>query len=164
MMKLFRFVVLLFVVTACSKLNPHPKGIATWDEVRSLADAFVLNGDTNNIFNHTDLTGVPLPKAQKIKSILGNWHGIPSNFKLMDTKVVTFNEFETLQREYYKDLPEDMRNALLSGIRWNIKPEKIIVFSFVGSEPNSTNASNQFSVGAYQTNGLWYFSASYNED
>lgn len=162
MIKFFPFVSLLIFVSACSKPTPPPKGFATWDEVRSAADAFVLQGKTNEMFIHVNFDGVPPSEMQNIKSILGNWQGIPKGFKLSDIKVVDFNEYKTFEREFFTNLPDSMRDSLLSAVRWNIQPEKIIIYNFAGASPTTTNASNQFSAGAYQTNGLWYFSTSYN--
>jgi hypothetical protein len=156
-------ILLLALVGACSKSSPAPKGIAQFDEVRSLAESFVLRGDSDAIRTHTDFAGVPPDAVQKVRAMLDDWHGIPSNLKHTETQVMTFTEYEALQREDKKDLPEDMRNALLSAVQWNVKPEKMIVFTFASKDPKDTSTRVRWSAGAYQTNGLWFFAASYNQ-
>jgi hypothetical protein len=163
MTKIIAFILLLALTGACSKSTPSPTGIATWDKVRSLAETFVLHGNSDAIRNHTDLAGVPPKAALKLRAMLDNWHGIPGNLRHTDTQVMTFTEYEALQQEDKKDLPEDMRNALLSGIRWNVKPDKVIVFTFASTDPNDTTTRVRWSTGAYQTNRLWFFAASYTE-
>ena len=93
--------------------------------------------------------------------MLEAWHGVPRNLKHTETKVMSFSEYEVLQREDKKDLPEDMRSALLSPIRWNVKPEKVIVFTFGSADPKDATTTVRWSAGAYQTNGIWLFAASY---
>lgn len=139
------------------------KGLAQFDEVRSVAEAFVLRADTVTYRKHTDFTGVPADTLQHINATLDNWHGVPGTLKLTDTKVMTSTEYETFEQEDNKDIPEDMRSAVLSAIRWNIKPDKVIVFTFRSKDPNDTNTIARWSAGAYQTNGLWYFSAGYKQ-
>lgn len=163
MMKIFASFFLVVLVGACS-MSPHvPTGVATWDEAASLAEAFVLHGDSGAIRNHTDFAGVPPEAVQKLETVLDDWHGVSSDLKHTSTQVMTFTEYEALQRDDKKDLPEDMRNALLSGIRWNVKPEKVIVFTFASRDPTDTTTRVRWSAGAYHTNGLWYFAASYTE-
>jgi hypothetical protein len=162
MRKSIGLILLLAWISACSKSSP-PKGIAQFDEVRSLAESFVLRGDSDAIRKHTDFAGVPPDTAQQVRAMLGDWHGMPSNLKHTETQVMTFSEYEALQREDKKDLPEDMRNALLSAVRWNVKPEKMIVFTFASTDPKDTSTRVRWSAGAYQTNGLWFFAASYNK-
>jgi hypothetical protein len=156
----FPFVLLL--VSACSK-SSTPTGVATWDEVRSLADAFALRGDSEAIRKHTDFASVPADAAQKLKTTLDDWHGVPSDLTPTGTKVLTFAEYEVLQREDKKELPDDMRKALLSATRWNVKPEKVIVFTFASKDTKETTTTVRWSAGAYQTNGLWFFAASYTQ-
>jgi len=139
------------------------KGLAQFDEVRSVAEAFVLRADTITYRKHTDFTGVPADTLQQINATLDNWHGVPSTLKLTETKVMTSTEYETFEQENNKDIPEDMRSAVLSAIRWNIKPDKVIVFTFRSKDPNDTNTIAHWSAGAYQTNGLWYFAAGYKQ-
>jgi hypothetical protein len=154
---------LLVLMGACSKSPPTPNAVAQFDEVRSLAESFVLRGDSDAIREHTDFAGVPPEAAQKVRAILDDWHGVPSTLKLRETKVMTFLEYEALQQEDEKDLPEDMRGALVSAIRWNVKPEKMIVFTFASKDPKDTSTRVRWCAGAYQTNGLWFFAASYNK-
>ena len=153
--------ILLALMGACSRSSPTPKGVAQFDEVRSLAEAFVLRGDSDAIRKHTDFAGVPPDALQKVRAALDDWHGVPSALKLTDTKVMTFPEYEALQQEDKKDLPEDMRSALLSAIRWNVRPEKMIVFTFASNDPKDTTTRVRWSAGSYRTNGLWFFAASY---
>jgi hypothetical protein len=72
------FVFLLLLVTACSK-SSTPTGIATWDEIRSLAEAFVLRGDSDAIRRHTDFSNIPSDAAQKLKTFFDDWHGVSSS-------------------------------------------------------------------------------------
>lgn len=69
---------LLLLVSACSK-PATATGVATWNEVRSLADAFVLRGDSEAIRRHTDFSSVPPDAAKKLKAMLDDWHGVSSN-------------------------------------------------------------------------------------
>lgn len=156
-------ILLLALIGACSKSPPPPKGIAQFDEVLSLAESFVLRGDADAIRKHTDFAGVPPDAAQKVRAMLDDWSGIPGNLKRTETQVMTFAEYEIMRREDKKDLPEDMRTALLSSVRWNVQPEKMIVFTFASKDPNDTSTRVRWSAGAYQTNGLWFFAASYNQ-
>ncbi len=163
MPKSLALILLVALIGACSKSSPTPKGIAQFDEVRSLAEAFVLRGHSDAIRKHTDFTGVPPDAVEKIKTAWDDWHGIPSTLRLTDTKVMTFPEYEVLQQEDKKDLPEDMRRALISAIRWTVKPEKMVVFTFASKDPKDTTTRVRWSAGAYQTNGLWFFAASYTQ-
>jgi hypothetical protein len=162
MTKSLVFLFLLLLMSACSK-STTPTGVATWDEIHSLADAFVLRGDSEAIRKHTDFASVPPDAAQKLKTMLDDWHGVPSNLKHTGTQVMTLPEYEALQRDDKKELPGDMRKALLSAIRWNVKPEKVIVFTFASKDPKDTTTRVRWSAGAYQTNGLWLFAASYTQ-
>jgi hypothetical protein len=112
---------------------------------------------------HADVAGVPREAAQKFKSMFADWRGIPGNLKHTETRVLTFPEYEALQREDKKDLPEDMRSAVLSSVRWNVKPDKVIVFTFASKDPNDRTTRVRWSAGAYQTNGLWFFAVSYSQ-
>lgn len=163
MLKSFVLVLLLGFIGGCSKSSPTPKGLSQFEEVRSLAEAFVLRGDTDAIRKHTDFASVPPHALQQVSAILKDWHGVPSSLKLTDTKVMTFTEYENLQQEDRKDLPEYMRSAFLSAFRWNVKPDKVIVFTFGSKDPNDTKTRVRCSAGAYQTNGLWFFAASYKQ-
>ena len=163
MLKSLVLILFLGLIGGCSKSSETPKGLSQFDEVPSLAEAFVLRGDTDAIRKHTDFTGVPADALQQVNAMLKDWHGVPSSLKLTETKVMTFTEYETLQHEDKKDLPEDMRSALLSAIRWNVKPEKVIVFTFGSKDPNDTKTRVRWSAGAYKTNGLWFFAASYTQ-
>jgi hypothetical protein len=156
------FLIFLLALTgACSKSPPAAVGIAQFDEVRSLAESFVLRGDADPMRKHIDFAGVPPDAARKVRTMLDDWHGIPGNLKHTETQVMTFTEYEALQRQDKKDLPEDMRTALLSAVRWNVRPEKMVVFTFSSKDPKDTNTRVRWSAGAYQTNGLWFFAASY---
>ena len=75
---------------------------------------------------------------------------------------MTFAEFQTFRRDEKKELPEDMRKAVLSSIEWNVKPEKVIVFTFDSKDPQE-KAKVEYSVGAYRTNGLSRFATSYSK-
>ncbi len=163
MPKSLALIFLFTLLSACSKPSPAPKGIATFEEVRSLAESFVLRGDSDAIRKHTDFAGVAPDALQKIRAMLDDWHGVPSTLKLTEIRVMTFPEYEALQQEDKKDLPEDMRSALVSAIRWNVKPEKMIVFTFASKDPKDTTTRIRWSAGAYQTNGLWVFAASYTQ-
>jgi hypothetical protein len=163
MLKTIFLILLLALIGACSKSSSAPKGIAKFDEVRFLAESFVLRGDADAIRKHTDFNGVPPDAAQKVRAFLSDWHGIPSNLRHTETQVMTFAEYEALQREDKKDLPKDMRTALLSAIRWNVKPEKLVVFTFASKDPKDTSTRVRWSAGVYQTNGLWFFATSYNQ-
>jgi hypothetical protein len=163
MSKFIVLILLLPLIGACSKSSLAPTGIAQFDEVRSLAESFVLRGDADAIRKHTDFAGVPPDAAQKVRAMLDDWHGIPGDLKHTETQVMTFTEYEALQREDNKDLPEDMRMALLSAVRWNVKPEKMVVFTFTSKDPKDTSTRVRWSAGAYQTNRVWLFAASYNQ-
>src|SRR5215475_4980137 len=90
-------ILLLALMGACSKSSPAPKGIAQFDEVRSLAESFVLHGDSAAIRKHTDFAGMPPDAAQKVRATLDDWHGIPGNLAHTETQVMTFTEYEALQ-------------------------------------------------------------------
>ena len=162
MTKSLVFVFLVLLVTACSKPST-PTGLATWDEIRSRAEAFVFRGDSDAIRRHTDFAGVPPDAAQKLKTMLDEWHGVSSNLTHTGTQVMSFPEYEALRRDDKKELPEDMRNALLSAVHWNVKPEKVIVFTFASKDPKDTTTRVRWSAGTYQTNGLWFFAAGYTQ-
>jgi hypothetical protein len=161
MTKSLVFVFLLLWVTACSK-SSTPTGIATWDEIRSLAEAFVFRGDSDAICRHTDFASVPPDAVQKLKTMLDDWNGVPSNLTHTGTQVMSFPEYEALRRDDKKELPEDMRNAF-SALHWNVKPEKVIVFTFASKDPKDTATRVRWSAGTYQTNGLWFFAAGYTQ-
>lgn len=161
MQKPFVLILPLGLIGGCTKSSPTPNGLPQFDQIRSLAEAFVLRGDTDAIRKHTDFAGVPPDALQQVNAMFDDWHGVPSSLKLANTKVMTFAEYETLQQEDKKDLPEDMRIALLSSLRWNVKPEKVIMFTFGSTDPNDTTTRVRWSAGSYQTNGLWFFAASY---
>ncbi len=163
MPKSLALILLLALIGGCSRSPPTPKGLAQFDEVRTVAETFVLGGDSDAIRKHTDFAGVPPDALQKVKATLDDWHGVPSTLRLADTKVMTFPEYEALRQEDKKDLPEDMRSALLSAIHWNVKPEKMIVFTFASKDSKDTTTRVRWSAGAYQTNGLWFFAASYTQ-
>jgi hypothetical protein len=154
---------LVVLLGSCSRSPQAPVGVATWDEVKTLAEAFVLHGDSGAVRNHTDLTDVPRQSMQKFNSMLDDWHGVSSQLKHTGTQVMTFSQYEALQRDDKKDLPEDMRNALRSAMKWNVKPEKVIVFTFTSKDPQDLTTKVRWSAGAYRTNGLWFFAASYTE-
>lgn len=155
------FVFLLLLVTACSK-SSTPTGVATWDEIRSLAEAFVFRGDSDAIRRHTDFASVPPDVVERLKTMLDDWNGVPSNLTHTGTQVMSLPEYEALQRDAKKELPEDVRNAF-SALRWNVKPEKVIVFTFASKDPKDTTTRVRWSAGTYQTNGLWFFAASYTQ-
>jgi hypothetical protein len=75
---------------------------------------------------------------------------------------MTFLAYEAFEEEQRKDLPEFIRNVP-SRIKWNLKPDKVIVFSFVSQDPKDTSTMARYSVGAYQANGFWYFATSYSD-
>ena len=157
-----RMVALAFMLAltgGCSKSSPSPTGIATWDEARSLAEAFALRGDARAVRDHLNLSGVPPEQLELLKTVIDHPPAIPANLKHAGTQVMTFPECEAQEREDDKNLPEDMRNALHSAIQWNVTPEKMIVFTFTNAF--DATAKVRRSVGAYQTNGLWFFAASY---
>ncbi|WP_038164281.1 hypothetical protein [Verrucomicrobium sp. BvORR106] len=161
MPKYFALILLLALMGACSKPTPGPEGIAQLDEVQSLAERFVLHGESGAILAHLNLDGVPPDAAQKARITFEKWRGVPDHLKHTGTQVLSFTEYEAQRREDKKDLSEEMRNALLSGIRWNVTPEKLIVFTFGSKDPKDTTTIVRWSAGAYQSNGLWYFAASY---
>lgn len=154
---------LLALIGACSKSSPAPKGIARFEEVRSLAESFVFHGDSEAIREHTDFGGLTPDEARKVRAMLDDWHGIPGHLKHIETQVMTFNEYEALRREDKKDLSEDMRTALLSSVRWNVRPEKVVVFTFASKDPKDAGTKVRWAAGAYQNNGLWIFAASFNQ-
>jgi hypothetical protein len=152
----------IVLIGGCSKLTHVPSGLATWEDVHASAEAFVLRGNSDAILDHTDTSGVPTEKVQQIKLVLADWHGPPGTLTCTSTQVMTFAEYQVLQRDEKKELPEDMRNAVLSSIEWNVKPEKVIVFKFDSKDP-SEKASVTYSAGAYRTNDLWWFATSYSK-
>ena len=163
MRKIIAFLFLLGLMAACRKAPPPSSGMASWDEVRALADAFVLRGKSDAVLAHSHWAGVPPKVAENLRTALRDWDGVSDDLRHTDTQVMTFAEYEALQREDKKDLPEDMRNALLAGIKWNVKPEKVIVFTFRSKDLSDTNTIFRWSAGVIQTNGLWFFAASYTE-
>lgn len=150
-------------LNGCSKPPRASNGFPDWNDAQASAEAFVLHGDGNAILDHANMNGVPSAKVKQIKSVLADWRGVSDlSMTCSSTQVMTFTEFRTLEQNEKKDLPEDMQNALLSGIQWNVEPEKMIVFTFVSKYPHD-KANAKYSVGAYRTNNLWWFATSYSK-
>jgi hypothetical protein len=153
---------LSLAIAGCSKppitLPVAPTGMASWDEVQSYTEAFYLHGKTAGMFAHVDLFGVPPTTLQAFTNVLQDWHSPPDGFKVVSTNVMTPAEYEASQQEFWKDFPPEMRQ---SHLKWNFTPEKIIVFTFASTEPGHENDQLQRTTGAFRTNGLWYFAASY---
>ena len=146
---------------ACSRPAHAPSGLATWDDVRASAEAFVLRGDSG-LMDHTDTSGIPADKVQQVRSVLADWHGLPRTLTCTSTQEMTFDEFEAFRRDEKKELPEEMRNALLSSTTWNVKPEKMIVFKFNSKDPRE-KMTVTYTAGAYRTNNSWWFAANYSK-
>ena len=158
--RLIYFVLFLAtLVGGCSKTPQSPTGMSIWEEVRANAEAFILHGKVNAMLAHCNTTGVPPNKLEALNTFLQEWQGAPDDLKLTTINVMTVEQLDALRREEDKDLPENIRNQL-TGPQWNIKPEKVVVFSFASKDPN-IKKNFRWSVGAYQTNGSWYFATAY---
>ena len=72
---------------------------------------------------------------------------------------MTLEELEALTKEEKKNMPEWMRNRP-SSLRWNIRPERLIVYNF-GSKDPANNLKVRMSVGAFQKDEKWFFAAAY---
>jgi hypothetical protein len=147
----------------CSRQPHTPTGVATWAEINTLAEAFVLRGKSDGFRQHCNTAAVPAIALQKATLALTEWKGVPENLKHVNTQVLSLVEYEALQRDDKKDLPTEMRDELLSKIKWNVNPEKIIVFTFANKDPTDTTTQVRWSAGAYRTNGLWFFATSYSQ-
>jgi len=121
-----------------------------------------LRGKADAVRAHCDVSGVPPEVLQKLTLVLEGWHGVSGDLRHIGTRVMTFTDYEALRRDDQKDLPEDMRN-LPSRIKWNVRPEKVIVFTFASNDPKDTATKVRWSAGAYRTNGLWFFAVSYSK-
>jgi hypothetical protein len=147
------------LVGGCSKTPQSPTGMANWDEVRANAEAFILHGNAKAMLAHCNTSGVPSDKLEALNEFLQEWHGTPDDLTLTNVAVMTVEQLAALRVEEHKDLPENVRNNF-TGPQWNIKPEKLIVFSFASKDPKQKLTIRQ-TVGAFQTNGLWYFATAY---
>lgn len=161
MKRLLAYILLAILVSACAKSSHPITGIAKWDDVQSNAEAFVLRGDMAALLDHCDSSGVPPDKLSQVMLSLKGWQAASSNLMLTNTRVVTFDQYEALQQDSRTNLPPHMRDALSSSVQWNVRPEKMILFTFV--DPKDTTTKVIWSAGAYQTNGLWYFATAYNK-
>jgi hypothetical protein len=155
--------ILLFGLIGCSKSPPHSSGVATWDEVRALADAFVMKGNSEAVFSHTEWARVPPKTAEDLRAALHDWPGVSRDLQHTGTKIMTFVEYEMAQREREDDFTKKMREAFSSSNKWNVKPEKIIEYTYVSKDPSKPNGVVRWDVGVFQTNGLWFFAVGYIE-
>lgn len=154
-------ILLAVLLGACTK-SPQPiSGIAKWDDVQSNAEAFVLHGNMAALLSHCDSSGVPSDKLSQVMLALKGWHAASSNLMFTNTQVVTFDQYEALQQDLHTNLPQHMRDVVSSSVQWNVRPEKMILFTFV--DPKDTTTKVIWSAGAYQTNGLWYFATAYTK-
>jgi hypothetical protein len=136
--------------------------MATWEEVQSQSEAFILHGKADAVRAHCNLSGLSPQTFQAMTEFFNDWHGPPEKDKYVKTEVMTLPEYEASSHEFFKNFPADMRDAL-TRTKWNVKPEKVIVYTFASTDPENKDARFTLATGAFRTNGLWYFAAGYME-
>lgn len=159
MSRMFATLLVATLLTGGSGCRRGPTGLSKWEQVRSLADSFVLKGDAKALVDHCDFTGVPPDVMKNLKPMLENRRGVPENVRHVSTEVMTPKEYEAWRKEEQKDWPEHMKQES-SPLRWNFPPEKFIAYTFLGKRADD-KTKLRMSVGAYQRGGEWFFSASY---
>jgi len=150
------------LVGACDKSPERPTGIATWAEAKELAEAFVLRGDVAAVRAHSNFSGVPSEALRQVTTMLDGWSGVSEDLRHVETQVMTFPEYEAFRQESRNDLPDFIRHVP-SRVKWNVKPDKVIVFTFSGKGSRDSASVVSYSAGAYERNGLWYFATSFGE-
>jgi hypothetical protein len=155
-MRNFRLGLLLVIVFAgCDRRPASPIGIKEWTEVQSLAEAFVLKGDVGALRRHADFSALPANDLPRLNKILDTWQGIPGKVRHVSTEVMTPAEFEAREEKEWLALSGG-RPSTLPPTKWHIQPEKLVVFSFVSSDP-SNKLQVRWYIGAFRKDGLWYF-------
>ena len=154
-------ILLLALGASCSRPSESPTGVATWDEANSLAEAFVFHGDSGAYLSHSDFTGVPPKTVQNLKATLNGWHGVPTNLTFAEKRVMNFTEFEAYQLKTSDYIPPRIRKEVLAAYKWNVTPDKVIVFAFT-NRADST-AKFELDSGVFETKGLWYFAVNYSK-
>lgn len=124
----------------------------------SAAEASVLKGDSESMRSHMDFSGIPPNDLARVSEIIAGWKGVSPELRHVSTEVVTPAEF-TAREE--KDFMERAgRASTLPPTKWNIQPEKLIVFTFVSKDPGDKVTNIHWFAGVFRKNGLWYFSIS----
>lgn len=153
---------LFFVALAagCGGRKDIPTGLRQWDEAVAVASAAILHGDKEAFLSHIDKSGLPAEYAERFDEVVGTLKIAP-NLRHLSTTVMTPSELEALNKEEDKDLPEVFRRNPLPPLRWNIQPERLIVFTFVSKDPNDKTTKVRWFAGAFQREQQWYFACCY---
>lgn len=131
----------------------------------------VLKGDAGAMLKHADTSGLPEPTLEAIEKSLEGWRGVSPNLKLFATEVLTPAEFVAFSNEHRRYWPKDMSSAIRER-KWNIQPEKIIVYKFeegvskttgifITEKPKEPAVNANWSLGVFQRVGAWFIAAGY---
>lgn len=153
-------IILLLLVTACSGQKHNPIGLESFNALIEVAKKVHTSGDQNLLFTHSDFSEVPKKKIEEIKKTLGSWNGMHPNMRLKSIEVIDPDRYDPYAF-MPKDWDDDFKKMFKPAI-WNIKPEKLIMFTEEPKDPEK-GMKIRWIFGAFKKNNLWYFSTQYYE-
>lgn len=151
----------VFFCIGCSQ-KPNPVHFSSYEEAKKFCDAAVKSKNLSGLIEHADFTSVPEPQLENFKEGLTNFERAISKKTLEKTLEFSPEEHEQfLKDEFAKQTPEMQK---LTGpwpeARWNIKPDKFIVYVFVLREPGAESEFN-LTLGLSQQDEGWVIACSY---
>lgn len=128
-------------------------GLANWAEVIRVTEAFMFREDTAQFLRHTDQSGIAIAEQRKIEQALRRVaaRGVPKDYKLDRTEVLALEAIFATGGV----APEITRE--FAAMQWSRRPQKIIIYHFT----DGYGSPARFYFGAFQKEGLWFFSVRY---
>ena len=151
------FIIFLFL-TSCNSSSNKPVGVASYDEILTIATTIHRTGDTSLLLKHTETQGIPKKKYKQTLDNLQNYKGLPEGMKVKKVSTLSQKEYDPMSF-MPKDWPDEFKQRFAIP-RWNITPDRYIIITIEPKEPQEdTEVRSVF--GVYEEDNQWYFAASY---
>jgi len=149
----------MLVVCGCRRTQTTAVGIAEIASVLAAADAAVLHGNVQGVQEHTDFASVP-PGIVELLRGSNDGPTVTDKLRLKSRALLSPKDYDRALRDRDALLPEYMRGHSWPS-KWNISPEKFIVYTFEPTNRAAGNSDVWVTLGVFQRSGLWFFAVDY---
>ena len=155
-------VVVSILTTGCSHKS-EPRYFATYEEAKDFCDAAIKSKDLSSLVGYANLEGVPKTNREHFKEGLNNFESAISGKSLEEALELTQEGYDQHNKDEYENMHPGLKEMMgpPPEEKWNIKPDKYLVYRFAQRFPNGDYSEFKLTFGLSHQDQGWCLVCSY---